>query len=101
MFIYTRRVRTTGAYLGYFHLVSCKLKEFQNMIEREFRVLIQLGSINGKSPQVSKEIVEKNYGESRSWIRTINKWFQNCRKGYMSTSDAKGYGRPVDYSINH
>ena len=69
------------------------------MDEREFRVLIKHYFMKGKSPQETKEKLEKNYGQSAPSIRTVYKWFQNFRSGHMSTSDAERSersGRPVE-----
>ena len=66
------------------------------MDEREFRVLIKHYFMKGKSPQKTKEKLEKNYGQSAPSIRTVYKWFQNFRSGHMSTTDAERSGRPVE-----
>lgn len=70
------------------------------MDEREFRVLIKHYFMKGKSPQNTKKKLDKHYGESAPSIRTIYKWFQNFRNGYMSTSDAERSGRPVEASTS-
>jgi len=66
------------------------------MDEKEFRVLIKHYFMKGKSPQETKEKLDKHYGDSAPSIRTVYKWFQNFRSGHMDTSDAKRSGRPVE-----
>src|SRR6476469_69453 len=66
------------------------------MDEREFRVLMKHYFMKGKSPQETKEKLEKTYGQSAPSIRTVYKWFQNFRSGHMSTTDAQLSERPVE-----
>jgi hypothetical protein len=66
-----------------------KSRVFQKMDEREFRVLIKHYFMKGKSPQETKEKLDKHYGKSAHSIRTVYKWFQDFRSGHMSTSDAE------------
>ena len=66
------------------------------MDEREICVLIKHYFMKGKSPQETKEKLDKHYGESAPSIRTVYKWFQNFRCGHMSTSDAERSGCPVE-----
>ena len=65
------------------------------MDEKEFRVLIKHYFMKDKSPQETKEKLDKHYGDSAPSIRTVYKWFQNFRSGHMDTSDAERSGRPV------
>jgi histone-lysine N-methyltransferase SETMAR len=51
--------------------------------------------MKGKSPQETKEKLDKYYGKSAPSIRTVYKWFQNFRC-HMSTTDAECSGRPVE-----
>ncbi|CAK9833202.1 Mariner Mos1 transposase [Anthophora retusa] len=65
------------------------------MDEREFRVVIKHYFLKGKTPQETKNKIDKHYGESAPSIRTIYKWFGLFRSGHMSTNDAGRPGRPV------
>lgn len=69
---------------------------FQEMDEMEFRVVIKHYFMKGKTPQETKEKLDKHYGESAPSIRTVYKWFQNFRTGHMGTSDAERSGRPAE-----
>ena len=69
---------------------------FKKMDEKEFRVLIKHYFMKGKTPQETKEKLDKHYGDSAPSIRTVYKWFQNFRSGHMGTSDAERSGRPVE-----
>jgi histone-lysine N-methyltransferase SETMAR len=66
------------------------------MYERECCVLIKHYFMKGKSPQETKEKLDKHYGKSVPLIRTVYKWFQIFQSGHMNTSDAKRSGRPVE-----
>ena len=52
--------------------------------------------MKGKTPQETKEKLDKHYGDSAPSIRTVYKWFQNFRAGHMGTCDAERSGRPVE-----
>jgi hypothetical protein len=65
------------------------------MDKGEFHVLIKNYFMKGKSPQESKEKLDKHYGESAPSIRMVYKWFQNFWRGRMSTNDAELSGRLV------
>ena len=54
-------------------LESSKSHDFQKMDKKEFRVLIKHYLIKGKSPQETKEKLDKHYGESAPPIRTVYK----------------------------
>jgi len=69
---------------------------FKKMDEKEFRVVIKHYFMKGKTPQETKEKLDKHYGDSAPSIRTVYKWFQNFRSGHMGTSDAERSGRPVE-----
>jgi hypothetical protein len=75
---------------------SKKLCDFQKMDEREFCVLIKHYFMKGKSPQETKEKLDKHHGESAPSIRRVYKWFKNFRSGHMSTSDAECSGCPLE-----
>uniref|UniRef100_T1IB87 HTH_48 domain-containing protein n=1 Tax=Rhodnius prolixus TaxID=13249 RepID=T1IB87_RHOPR len=53
------------------------------MDEKEFHNFMK-----GKTPQETKEKLDKHYGDSAPSIRTVYKWFQNFRSGHIGTSDA-------------
>uniref|UniRef100_T1HQR4 HTH_48 domain-containing protein n=1 Tax=Rhodnius prolixus TaxID=13249 RepID=T1HQR4_RHOPR len=46
------------------------------MDEKEFRVLIKHYFMKGKTPQETKEKLDKHYSDSAPSIRTVYKWFQ-------------------------
>jgi hypothetical protein len=73
-----------------------KSRDFQKMDKREFRALNKHYFMKDKSPQETKEKLDKHYGKSAPSIRTVYKWFQNFRSGRMSTSDAERSGFPVE-----
>jgi hypothetical protein len=53
--------------------------------------------LDGTDPYyLTKEMLDKHYGESAPSIRTVYKWFQNFHSGHMSTSNAERSGRPVE-----
>jgi len=66
------------------------------MDEKEFRVLIKHYFMKGKSPQETKEKLDKHYGKSAPSVKTVCKWFQNFRSGHTSTSDTECSGHPVE-----
>uniref|UniRef100_T1HMJ8 HTH_48 domain-containing protein n=1 Tax=Rhodnius prolixus TaxID=13249 RepID=T1HMJ8_RHOPR len=45
--------------------------------------------MKGKTPEETKEKLDKHYGDSAPSISTVYKWFQNFRSGHMGTSDAE------------
>lgn len=66
------------------------------MDEKEFRVVIKHYFLKGKTPQTTKEKLDKHYGESAPSMRTVYKWFGNFRSGHMDTCDAERSGRPLE-----
>uniref|UniRef100_T1I7G9 HTH_48 domain-containing protein n=1 Tax=Rhodnius prolixus TaxID=13249 RepID=T1I7G9_RHOPR len=44
------------------------------MDEKEFRVLIKHYFMKGKTPEETKEKLDKHYGDSAPSIRTVYKW---------------------------
>jgi len=52
--------------------------------------------MKGKSPQETKEKLDKHYGKSAPSISMVYKWFQDFRSGHMSTSDAELSEGPVE-----
>lgn len=64
------------------------------MNEKEFRVAIKHYFMKGKTPQETKEKLDKYYGDSAPSIRIV--WFQNFRSVHMGTSNAERSGRPVE-----
>jgi hypothetical protein len=69
------------------------------MDKKEFRVLIKNYFMKGKSPQETKEKLDKHYGESVPSMRTVCKLFQNFRSGRMRTNDAEHSGCLVEATI--
>jgi hypothetical protein len=69
------------------------------MDKGEYRVLIKNYFMKGKSPQETKEKLDKHYGKSVPSIRMVCKLFQNFRSGRMSTNDAECSGRLVEAII--
>ncbi|XP_014471304.1 PREDICTED: uncharacterized protein LOC106742650 [Dinoponera quadriceps] len=66
------------------------------MDEREFRVLVKHYFMKDKSPEKTKEKLDKYYGKSAASIITVYKWFQTFQSGHMSTSDAEHFGRSFE-----
>jgi histone-lysine N-methyltransferase SETMAR len=52
--------------------------------------------LKGKSPQETKEKLDKHYGESAPSIRMVYKWFQHFQSGQMSINDAERSGCLVE-----
>lgn len=52
--------------------------------------------MKSKSPQETEETLNQYYSESARSMRTVNLLFQNYPSGYMSTSHAECYERPVE-----
>jgi predicted HTH transcriptional regulator len=69
------------------------------MGKEEFRVLTKNYFMKGKSPQETKEKLDKHYGESVPSMRTVSRWFQTFRNGSISTNDAELSGRLVETTI--
>jgi transposase len=94
---HTPSVSQIGPLLCVWHSFELKKPcDFQKMDERELRVFTKHYIMKGKSPQETKQTLDKHYGKSTPSIRTIYKWFKNYRSGHKSTSNAEHSGRPVE-----
>ena len=93
----THQVSAESVYYSVFGIrLNWKSRVISKKWKKEFRVLIKHYFMKGKSPQETKEKLDKHYGKSAPSISMVYKWFQDFRSGHMSTSDAELSEGPVE-----
>ena len=84
----------------HYFVFGIRLNRVSRVISKKWKkenfVLIKHYLMKGKSPQETKQNLDKRYGKSASSIRTIYEWFQNFWNGHMSTSDAERSESPIE-----